>query len=236
MDLAGLRRLKREGKKIVGVVVWDYQLAQIVERAGVELVSVGDSVGVNLWGQREGEVTLEEMLVVCKAVRRGVQRALLSCDLPAAFVSERNARRLMDEGGADLVKIESDVETVRRVAAAGVPVFAEFHGSVPMTQSVETAKALEQAGASLLDFRHSGPEAGPAVVRAVSIPVLGGLGGGPWLDGRLRMAHAALGYAAAQLDAQAETYANVAQVALDAISAYASDVRAGRHLRGQAPA
>ena len=63
MDLASLRAMKRAGKKIVGVVVWDYQMAQIVERAGVDLVSVGDSVGVNLWGQREGEITLEEMLV-----------------------------------------------------------------------------------------------------------------------------------------------------------------------------
>ena len=236
MDLAGLRRLKREATKIVGVVVWDYPLAQIAERAGVDLVSVGDSVGVNLWGQREGEVTLEEMLVVCKAVRRGVKRALLSCDLPAKFVSSENAKRLMAEGGADMVKIESDIETVRRLAAAGVPVFAEFHGGGSVDDLVSQAQALEKAGASLLDFRHSGPEAGPAVVRAVSVPVLGGLGGGPWLDGRLRMAHAALGYAAAQLDSQAETYANVAQVALDAITAYASDVRAGRHLRGQAPA
>ena len=236
MDLAGLRRLKREATKIVGVVVWDYQLAQIAERAGVDLVSVGDSVGVNLWGQREGEVTLEEMLVVCKAVRRGVKRALLSCDLPTKFISSENAKRLMAEGGADLVKVEAGPDEVRRMTSAGIPVFAEFHGKGSVEDSVRTANALEAAGASLLDFRHSGPEAGPAVVRAVSIPVLGGLGGGPWLDGRLRMAHAALGYAAAQLDAKAETYANVAQVALDAFTAYASDVRGGRHLRGQAPA
>ena len=235
MDLAGLGRLKREGNKIVGVVVWDYQLAQIVERAGVDLVSVGDSVGVNLWGQREGEITLEEMLVVCKAVRRGVKRSLLSCDLPPRFISVENARRLMD-AGADIVKVEADPQTTKEISAAGIPVFAEFHGGVPIEDSVRKAKALEAAGAALLDFRHSGPEAGAAVVAAVSIPVLGGLGGGPWLDGRLRMAHAAVGYAAAQLDAKAETYANVAQVSLDAISAYASDVRAGRHLRGQKPA
>jgi 3-methyl-2-oxobutanoate hydroxymethyltransferase len=235
MDLAGLGRLKREGKKIVGVVVWDYQLAQIVERAGVDLVSVGDSVGVNLWGQRDGEITLEEMLVVCKAVRRGVKRAVLSCDLPPRFVSVENARRLMDLG-ADMVKVEADSQMTKRIADAGIPVFAEFHGGSPVDELVRKAKALEAAGAAMLDFRHSGAEAGPAVVAAVSIPVLGGLGGGPWLDGRLRMAHAALGYAAAQLDAKAETYANVAQVSLDAISAYASDVRAGRHLRGQKPA
>jgi 3-methyl-2-oxobutanoate hydroxymethyltransferase len=235
MDLAGLRRLKREGTKIVGVVVWDYQLAQIVERAGVDLVSVGDSVGVNLWGQPEGEITLDEMLVVCKAVRRGVKRALLSCDLPSPFISVENARRLMD-AGADMVKVETDAPTTRKICDAGVPVFAEFHGGRPIEKLVGEANALEAAGAALLDFRHSGADAGGAVVRAVSIPVLGGLGGGPWLDGRLRMAHAALGYAAAQLDAKAETYANVAQLALEAIAAYAADVRAGRHLKGQKPA
>src|SRR5437879_13316464 len=78
----GLQQMKREGKKIVAVVAWDYQIAQIADRAGVDLVSVGDSVGVNLWGRQEGEITLDEMLIVCKAVRRGVKRALLSCDLP----------------------------------------------------------------------------------------------------------------------------------------------------------
>lgn len=233
MDLAGLQRMKREGRKIVGVVAWDWQIAQIVDRAGVELVSVGDSVGVNLWGQQEGEITLEEMLVVCKAVSRGVKRALLSCDLPPAFIGLDNARRLAD-AGADMVKIEGSAEAVSRIAGAGIPVFAEFHGNGRSSgDSVQHAKRLESAGAALLDFRHSGPQAGPAVVQAVSIPVLGGLGGGPWLDGRLRMAHAAIGYACSHLDSKTETYANVARVTLEAISAYAEDVRAARHLKGQ---
>jgi len=228
--------MKRAGQKIVGVVAWDTPMAQIAERAGAELVSVGDSVGVNLWGQKEGEITLEEMLVVCKAVRRGVKRALLSCDLPPRFVSAGNARRLVEEGGADLIKVESTSETVKQIAAAGIRVFAEFHGGRPVPELVEEAKRLEAAGAALLDFRHSGPEAGPAVVRAVQIPVVGGLGGGPWLDGRMRMAHAAIGYAASHLDSNAETYANVARVALQALSDYAADVRAARHLKGQRPA
>jgi 3-methyl-2-oxobutanoate hydroxymethyltransferase len=236
MDLATLAAMKRAGKKIVGVVAWDYPMAQIAERAGVDLVSVGDSVGVNLWGQKDGEITLDEMLIVCKAVRRGVKRALLSCDLPPRVTSLRNARRLVHEGGAELVKIEAAPEVVGEIATAGIRVFAEFHGGGAVGELVEKAKTLEAAGAALLDFRHSGPEAGPAVVRAVSIPVLGGLGGGPWLDGRLRMAHAAVGYAASQLDSESETYANVARVSLEAIRAYADDVRAARHLRGQRPA
>ncbi len=232
MDLATLQRMKQERRKIVGVVAWDYPMAQIVERAGVELVSVGDSVGVNLWGQQEGEITLEEMLTVFRAVRRGVKRALLSCDLPPAFVGIEPAKRLIG-AGADMVKVEAAPEAVARIAAAGIPVFAEFHGPGPIEGLVDKAKRLEAAGAALLDFRHSGPQAGAAVAQAVSIPVLGGLGGGPWLDGRLRMAHAAIGYAASHLDSTAETYANVARIALEAISAYAGDVRAARPLKGQ---
>jgi 3-methyl-2-oxobutanoate hydroxymethyltransferase len=235
MNLATLQQMKREGRKIVGVVAWDYQIAQIVDRVGVEIVSVGDSVGVNLWGQQEGEITLDEMLIACKAVRRGVKRALLSCDLPPAFISVKNANRLI-EGGADMIKVEADAETVRCIAGAGVPVFAEFHGGRAIPELVAEARKLEEAGAALLDFRHSGPEAGAAVVRAVSIPVIGGLGGGPWLDGRMRMAHAAIGYAASNLSSKTETYANVAQITLDAITAYADDVRSGRHLKGQRPA
>lgn len=235
MTLASLQQMKREGRKIVAVVAWDTQIARIAERAGVDLVSVGDSVGVNLWGQEEGEITLEEMLVVYKAVRRGVKRALLSCDLPPRFIGVENAQRLV-EAGADMVKIEASASTIRPVVAAGIPVFAEFHGGRPVEELVKEAKSLEAVGAALLDFRHSGAEAGAAVARAVSIPVLGGLGGGPWLDGRLRMAHAAIGYAASNLDSSAENYANVARIALEALTAYGADVRAARHLKGQRPA
>ena len=71
------------------------------------------------------------------------------------------------------------------------------------------------------------------MVRAVRVPVIGGLGGGPWLDGRIRMVHAAIGYAASNLDSKTDNYANLAQVTLDAITAYAEDVRAARQIKGQ---
>src|SRR5205823_3477337 len=152
MSLAGLQQMKREGKKIVAVVAWDYQIAQIADRAGVDLVSVGDSVGVNLWGRQEGEISLDEMLIVCKAVRRGVKRALLSCDLPEKENPDA-AVRLLREGGADMVKLLASPETVRAVVRSGVPVFAEFHGDNATPENlVKQAKHLEQAGASLLDF------------------------------------------------------------------------------------
>jgi 3-methyl-2-oxobutanoate hydroxymethyltransferase len=128
----------------------------------------------------------------------------------------------------------SDAATIKAIVGAGKAVFAEFHGGKTETaQLVEQAKRLEDAGAALLDFRHSGPVAGEAVVRAVKIPVIGGLGGGPWLDGRMRMAHAAIGYAFSNVASKSENYANVARITLDALAAYAEDVRAGKQIKGQ---
>lgn len=243
ITVPALRQMKRDGKKIVGVVAWDYQVAQIADRTGADIVSIGDSVGKNLWGQAtETEITLEEILVVCKAVRRGVKRALVSCDVPdgpvqaGAEAAVSAAVRLVKEGGADMVKVLGDPGIVRAIVHQDIPVFAEFHGEkLAVEKLVEQAKRLEDAGAALLNFRHSGPVAGPEVVRAVSVPVVGGLGGGPWLDGRIRMAHAAIGYAASAIDSKTERYANVAKITLDALTAYAEDVRSGRHLKGERP-
>jgi 3-methyl-2-oxobutanoate hydroxymethyltransferase len=228
--------MKRDGEKIVGVVVYDYQLARIVDRAGVDIVSVGDSVGVNLWGQEsEGDVTVDEMLLSCKAVRRGVTRAIVSCDIPSSSTDlVTAARRLVAEGGADMVKVETSAESIRSIVDAGVAVWAQLsNADASLDDLVREATLLQRAGASLIDFRHSGPVAGLAVAGAVSIPVIGGLGGGPWLDGRVRAIVNAIGYTATALDDQADRYANVARVALEAIGAYADDVRAGRQIRGK---
>jgi 3-methyl-2-oxobutanoate hydroxymethyltransferase len=241
VTVAALQAMKRAGRKIVGVVAWDTPTAQIAERAGVDLISVGDSVGVNLWGRAEDEdVSIEEMLIVCGAVRRGAKRALVSCDVPGATVDAgtdatvRAALRLAKAGGADMVKVLGDPGLVEAVVGAGVAVFAELHGGKdrPVDKLVDKAKRLEAAGASLLDFRHSGPVAGAAVAKAVSIPVVGGLGGGPWLDGRVRLAHTAIGYAPKWLEAKADTYGNAAKLSLAAFEALAADVRAGRRIKG----
>jgi 3-methyl-2-oxobutanoate hydroxymethyltransferase len=241
MSIPALQQMKRDGRKIVGVVAWDYQIAQIADRAGVDLISVGDSVGVNLWGHAtDAEVTVDEMLICCRAARRGTRRALVSCDLPSGLVQDgadamvSGALLLAKEGGAEMVKIGARPDAVRSIVRAGVPVFAEFHGGegIPVEKLVDEAKRLADAGASLLDFRHSGPVAGPAVVRAVAIPVIGGLGGGPWLDGRVRLAHTAIGYAAKWIDSKTETYGNAAKLALDAFQTMIDDVRSGRQIKG----
>src|SRR5205823_1131768 len=193
VTIPALQQMKRDGRKSVGVVAWDYQLARIADRAGVDFVSVGDSVGVNLWGHANPlEVTMDEMLVCCKAVRRGVTRALVSCDVPFGPVQEgvdsalRAAIRLVKEGGADMVKLD---------AASEFP---------------EAVTALTRAG----------------------IPVFGRFGGGPWLDGRVRMAHTAIGYAEKWIDSKTDTYANGAKAALGAFKALIDDARAGRQIKG----
>jgi 3-methyl-2-oxobutanoate hydroxymethyltransferase len=263
MTIPRLQQMKRDGQKIVAVVAYEYQLAAIAERAGVDLLSVGDSVGVNLWGhQSDLEVTLDEMVIACRAVRRGARRALVSCDFPYGPLQEgsesavRAAIRIVKEGGADLVKLDgasSFPDAVRAVVRAGVPVWAQF-GITPHTalryggianagpelatqvkdRLLDEARLLEDCGASLLDFTNSGPIAGAAVAQAVAIPVIGGLGGGPWLDGRVRMGFAAIGYLAAALDDDVERYANVAKSSLEAFAALCDDVRAGRQIRGAA--
>jgi 3-methyl-2-oxobutanoate hydroxymethyltransferase len=190
VTLRALQAMKREGRKIVGVVAWDEGTARVLDAAGVDMISVGDS----------GAAGLDELVVFCAAVRRGARRALVSCDLPTGSVDD--ARRLLD-AGADVVKVEG-VENVRELATAGIPVFAQI-------EAAGEAEAMEAAGAALIDFRHSGPEAGAQAAAVVSIPVLGGLGGGAWLDGRVRA---------------------VFKLLDEAVAAYVDDVRAGRAVKG----
>ena len=190
VTVASLQAMKREGTKIVCVVAWDEGTARVLDAAGVDMISVGDS----------GAESLDELLVFCAAVRRGTRRALVSCDLPEPGVE---AARRLAAAGADLVKVEG-VEAVRALAAAGIPVFAQI-------EAADEARPMEEAGAALIDFRHSGPEAGAEAAASVALPVLGGLGGGPWLDGRVRA---------------------VFKLLDEPVASYVDDVRAARPVKG----
>ena len=265
VTIPALQQMKREGKKSAGIVLWDYQTALIGERAGADFLVVGDSVGANLLGHDTPlEVTLDEILVFCKAVRRATKRALVICDIPFGPLQKsvdealKAAKRLVKEGGADMVKLDAAAEFPEAVTALtreGIPVFAQF-GLTPHTavqygipysaqnspdaqataemkdRLVTEAKTLEAAGAVALDFTNSGPIAGPAVVEAVSIPVIGGFGGGPWLDGRVRLAQTAIGSSAKWIDSKADTYVNTAKLSLEAFKALIEDVRAGKQIKG----
>jgi 3-methyl-2-oxobutanoate hydroxymethyltransferase len=187
---AALQQMKRDGRKIAAVVCWDSNTAKVADAAGIDIVSVGDSAAPSL----------DELLLFCAAVRRGVTRALVSCDLPEPSVEA--AGRLV-AAGADMVKVEG-IDNVAAISAAGIVVFAQIADAAE-------AKPMEEAGASLIDFRHSGPDAGAKAAAAVAIPVLGGLGGGPWLDGRVRAIHRLLD---------------------EPLASYADDVRSGRPVKG----
>ena len=265
VTIPALQQMKRDGKKSIGIVAWDTQVTRIADRAGLDFVSVGDSVGVNLWGHDNPlQVTLDEILICCKAVRRGTTRMLVSCDMPYGPLQEgidsalKAAVRIIKEGGADMIKLDGAAdhpEAVRALTKSGIPVFAQF-GLTPQTalkwgipysaqnaagaqataeaaaKLVEEAKMLEAAGAVALDFTNSGPVAGPAVAKAVKIPCIGGFGGGPWLDGRVRLAQTAMGATEKWLDSKGDTYTNTAKVALAAFEAMAVDCRAGKQIKG----
>jgi 3-methyl-2-oxobutanoate hydroxymethyltransferase len=265
MNVNQIREMKQRGEKSVALVVWDAPTANIAHLCGSDFLIVGDSVGVNLWGQSNNlEITLDDFLVAVKAVRRGAPDALVCADIPYGPVQidakegVRAAVRLVQEGGADLVKIDAAPDFPDAVAAvtrAGIPVFAQMglspqSGSkygisigdlqqpeslVPdemMGQLIEEARICEQAGAAMIDLTNAGPVIGKAITDAVSIPVIGGMGGGPWLDGRIRMFHAAVGYGAKFLDNPPTAYAYVAQTCRDAVAELISDVRSGQQIKG----
>lgn len=265
VTVATLQKMKQEGKKSAGVVAWDYPTTRFAELAGADFVSIGDSVGANLWGHSNPlQVTLDEILVCCKAVRRAATRMLVSCDMPYGPLQEgidsalKAAVRIVKEGGADMIKLDAAAdfpEAVRALTRAGIPIFAQF-GLTPQTamrfgipysaqnsanaqasaeaarKLVEEALMLEEAGAVALDFTNSGPVAGEAVTKAVKIPVIGGFGGGPWLDGRVRLAQTVLGYGEKWIDSKTPTYFNTARGTIDAFSALVADIRAGKQILG----
>ncbi len=116
VTIPALQAMKREGKKSIGLVAWDTQIARIADRAGFDFISVGNSVGVNLWGRDDVlDVTVDEILVCCKAVRRGTSRALVSCDMPYGPAQQgpdaalTAASRLV-EAGADMIKVDAAAE------------------------------------------------------------------------------------------------------------------------------
>ncbi len=180
VTIPALQQMKRDGRKIVGLVAWDCPMAQIADRALVEIVSVGNSVGVNLWGRSDPfEVSLDEMVVVCKAVRSGVKRALVSCDVPYGPLQEGpeaalRASARLKEAGADMVKLDAAAdfpETVRAVVRAGIPVFAQFgitpHTAAQYGVSYAVALAARRAGDGCHDGAAGGRGEAPGRRRGV---------------------------------------------------------------------
>ena len=214
LTVTDLQQMKRDGKKIQAAIAYEHQMAQIYDRAGVDLVTVGDTVGAVLWGQATWfEVTMDQMVLTCLGVTRGVQHAVVNCDLPFGPVQEgadaalRAAIRFVKEGHADMVKLDnapSNMEAVRAIIKAGIPLWPQFGFSPQSTIAIggeflsrtpemieqrrqlvlTQAKQLEEAGATMLDLTGVTHELYGEVTKSVSIPVLGGQAGAE-ADGRI---------------------------------------------------
>jgi 3-methyl-2-oxobutanoate hydroxymethyltransferase len=245
-------RARKGGEPIVALTAYDYPSARLVDEAGVDLMLVGDSVAnVALGYESTMPVTLDEMLLISRAVRRGAKRALLVGDLPFGSYHEsveqaiRSSVRFVKEGGVEAVKLEggrSRAEVVRRVVDAEIPVLGHI-GLTPQSVHrlggyrvqgktvdaaralVEDALALEEAGAFAIVLEAMPSEVARLVTRRVSIPTIG-IGAGPFCDGQILVYTDLVGLSFGHTPKFVRRYADVAGVIGDALGRYAADVRA----------
>ncbi|HEV8631570.1 MAG TPA: 3-methyl-2-oxobutanoate hydroxymethyltransferase [Thermoanaerobaculia bacterium] len=240
------------GERVVMVTAYDCPQGRQADAAGVDVVLVGDSLAMVVLGHPDTlAVTVEEMLHHVKAVRRGVERALLVADMPygsfhlGAEAAVANAIRFLKEGGAQAVKIEGDrPDIVRALVAAEVPVMAHLgltpqsvhklggfkvqgRGAAARERLLAAAREAEAAGAFSLVVECVPAELASEVSAALAIPTLG-IGAGPGCDGQVLVYHDLLGLEERIAPRFVRRYAQLGAAAREAIAAYAADVRAGR--------
>jgi 3-methyl-2-oxobutanoate hydroxymethyltransferase len=247
-------RLKARGQPIVMVTVYDYPSARAAERAGVELALAGDSAAMTVLGHPSTrEVSIDEMLMLTRAARRGLDHPLLIGDMPFGTYESSDAlavrsARLFAAAGCDMVKIEGAGPITARVKAivdAGIPVMGHV-GLTPQGVTnkeeyrargrtadeaiaiVEEAAALEDAGVCSLVLEALASPVADAVMRRVSIPVIG-IGAGPAPDGQVLVYNDLIGLTEARLAKFVKTYASVGEMTVQAVSAFAADVRSRRY-------
>ncbi|MGB3138156.1 MAG: 3-methyl-2-oxobutanoate hydroxymethyltransferase [Nodosilinea sp.] len=251
-------RWKQTGKPTQPIAVltaWDVMSGQIVDQAGADIVMVGDSLAMVALGYDTTlPLTLEDMLICAKAVRRGVKNALLVVDLP--FLSYqasmedaiRAAGQMLKEAGAQAVKLEGGheavVETVRRLVQWGIPVMGHV-GLTPQSVNqfggfrkqgkteaegkriLAEARALEQAGAFSIVLEHIPDELARNITKAIGIPTIG-IGAGAHCDGQVLVTADVLGLSAWQ-PPFAKVYANLRQQAIEAAQQFCGEVRSGQY-------
>ena len=256
MTLPLLMEKKRLGDPIVMVTAYDYPSARAAEAAGVDLVLVGDSAATTVLGHNATTpVELEEMLVLARAVRRGLRTPLLIGDLPFGSyeVSDEQAistaMRMVKEAGCEVVKLEgggeASVRRVRAIVGAGVPVMGHV-GLTPQTSTAlggwkaqgrtaqaamriaEEALALQQAGCFALVFEAIPSAVTEELMPSIEVPVIG-IGAGPATDGQVLVFHDLLGIREGLGPRFVKRYANLQQEMDAGVAAFAEDVRARRY-------
>ncbi len=247
-----LQEKKRNHAPISALTAYDYAMARLVDEASVDLVLVGDSLGMVMLGYESTlAVTMDEMLLFTRAVRRGVRRALLAADMPYASyhidVAEgvRNALRFVKEAGAEAVKVEGGrnrVELVQRLTDAEISVIGHIGltpqslhrmggyrvqgKSVPAAEIlVEDAVALEAAGAALLVLEGVPREVAARITAELTIPTIG-IGAGPECDGQILVLHDLLNLTFAPAAKFVRRYADAASTVRNAVESYRKDVEA----------
>ena len=253
VNAPSLKTSKQRGERLVCLTAYDYPTARIVDEAGIDIILVGDSLGNVVLGYGNTvPVTLDEILIHLKAVRRAVQRALLVADMPygsfhtGADDAVRNALRLVKEGGAEAVKLEGGhkrVQLVKRLVDEEIAVMGHI-GLTPQSinklgayrvqgktavaarQLIDDARALEDAGAFAIVLEVVPREIAKMITESVSIPTIG-IGAGAHCDIQVLVIHDMLGLSFGKLARFVRPYANLHEVMTDAVTRYADDVRSG---------
>lgn len=252
ITIHSLFAMKQQGERVSWLTAYDYPTAQFAEEAGLEMLLVGDSLGMCVYGY-EGTVpvTMDQCIVHAEAVCRGAPTAFVLGDMP--FMSYQtsdesavaNAGRFLKEAGVDGIKLEGGVRTISRIRAildAGIVVCGHI-GLTPQSSGqlgghkaqgrtvksarllIEDALAIEEAGAQLLLLEAVPPEVARFITAKLSIPVYG-IGAGLHCDGQLLIVSDLIGQFQAFTPKFVKKYANVAQVITEAMVEYIKDVKA----------
>jgi 3-methyl-2-oxobutanoate hydroxymethyltransferase len=252
-----IQEKKAQGEKVVMLTAYDYPSARLADEAGVDMILVGDSLGMVVLGYDSTiPVTMDDMLHHSRAVVRGSEHPMVVTDLP--FMSYqtslddamRNAGRLLQESGCQAVKLEGGVhmaETVRRIVQIGIPVVGHIgltpqsvnqlsgykvQGRTPEAAErlMEDAVALQQAGAFCIVLETIPAALAELISRRLRIPTIG-IGAGAGCDGQVQVWHDLLSYYTTfmprHLPRHVKQYANIGEAARQAIEAYAAEVRSG---------
>ncbi len=246
-------RMKKEGEKITWITSYDFPTAQFAEAAGMDMILVGDSLGMCVYGYKSTvPVSMEQCIVHCEAVRRAAPNTFVVGDMPLGSyqVSDaeaaRNAIRFLKEADVDAIKLEGGERVISRIKAildAGVVVIGHI-GLTPQSSGqigghkaqgrtvesarlvIEDALAIEEAGAQMLLIEGVPPEVAGFISRKLNIPVFS-IGAGGECDGQLLIVSDVIGQFTAFTPKFVKQYANVAEVVTNALKGYVQDVRNG---------
>lgn len=259
ITLPTLAERKRSGEPIVMVTAYDYPSAQVVEAAGVDVVLVGDSAAMTVLGYPSTvPVSMDEMVMLASAVRRGLEKPLLVGDLPfgsyeaSDVLAVENAQRFVKQAGCDAVKLErggTSADRARAIVSAGIPVMGHV-GLTPQSVSAlggyraqgrtaeqavrlaEEARALEAAGCFAIVFEAVPSEVTELLVARLSVPTIG-IGSGPSTDGQVLVFHDLLGMYTGPAARFVERYADIREAMVSGVRTFADDVRSGGYPRAE---